>query len=44
MIPVSIANRSLENSTKFLVNPLDSNKTNIVKDIFIFSTKDIQKK
>ena len=33
----------LEKTIKVFLNLLDSNTTNIVKDIFIFSTEDIQK-
>ena len=44
MIPVFIGNVLLEKSIKFFLNFLNSNTTNIVKDIFIFTTEDIQKK
>ena len=42
-MPVSSANTLLEKSTKVFLNFLDWNTTNIVKDIFIFPTEDIQK-
>ena len=42
-MPVSTGNALLENSIKVFLNLLDSNTTNIVKDIFIFPTEDIQK-
>ena len=43
-MPVSSANMLLEKSIKVFLNFLDWNTTNIVKDIFIFPTEDIQKK
>ena len=42
-MPVSSANMLLEKSIKVFLNFLDWNTTNIVKDIFIFPTEDIQK-
>ena len=33
----------LEKSIKFFLNLVDSNASNIVKDLFIISTEDIQK-
>ena len=42
-IPLSIWNMLLEKSIKVSLNLLDWNTTNIVKDILIFPTEDIQK-
>ena len=42
-MPVSSANMLLEKSIKVFLNFLNWNTTNIVKDIFIFPTEDIQK-
>ena len=42
-MPVCSANMLLEKSIKVFLNFLDWNTTNIVKDIFIFPTEDIQK-
>ena len=42
-MPVSSANMLLEKSIKVFLNFLDWNTTNIVKDIFIFPTEEIQK-
>ena len=42
-MPVSSANMLLEKSIKVFLNFLDWDTTNIVKDIFIFPTEDIQK-
>ena len=41
---MTIGNVSLEKSLKVFLNLLDSNTTNIIKDIFIFETDNIQKK
>ena len=38
---ISIGNVLLEKSIKVFLNLLDSNTTNVVKDIFIISTEDI---
>ena len=43
IILVSIGNVTLEKSLKVFLNLLGSNTTNIVKNIFIFPTEDIQK-
>ena len=43
-MPVSIRYVLLEKSIKVFLNLLDSNTTNIVKNIFIFPTEDILKK
>ena len=40
---MSIGKVSLEMSLKVFLNLLDSNTTNIVKNIFIFPAEDIQK-
>ena len=40
---MSIGNESLEKSLKVFLNLLDSNMTNIVKDIFLFPTENIQR-
>ena len=44
MITVSIGNILLEKPIKVFLNPVDSNTTNSVKDIFIIPTEDIHRK